>query len=305
MNKQNVVDKKATLHTGQVITRFGSELLVSRPNQHPIRCTTKRKLDHVACGDQVRWKANLHGNATVLKLLPRKNALTRRTYRGTPKTIAANIDQLIVTSSWLPRPLWELVDRYLMAAQQLDAEAVIVINKSDLADQYATPEDWEALQTYRDIGYTVIEVNALNGDGVAELRTLMAGKTNIFVGRSGVGKSSIAQHFLPDITLLVNDISQSGEGQHTTTSATLYDLGESLYLIDSPGVRDYVLDELTPRKLSDGYREFSSYIQYCRFNNCTHYHEPQCAVRQAVDEDKITSARYQRYVNALVNLNNA
>ena len=296
------MDKPVVKHTGRVITRFGSELLVSREGEKPIRCTTKRKLDHVACGDNVVWQANLHGNATVVSVLPRKNALTRRTYRGLPKTIAANVDQIIITSSWLPRPLWELVDRYLIAAQQLEAEAVIVINKSDLAEKEATEEDWKALQDYRDIGYKVIAINAMTGEGVDELSELMKDKTNIFVGRSGVGKSSIAQHYLPNIELLVNDISQSGEGQHTTTTATLYDLEMGAYLMDSPGVRDYVLDELTERKLSDGYIEFASHIPYCRFNNCTHNHEPQCAVRAAVDAGKISVDRYKRYLNALKNM---
>ncbi|MCK5895307.1 MAG: ribosome small subunit-dependent GTPase A [Cocleimonas sp.] len=292
------------IHSGRVITRFGSELLVSNGEKKPIRCTTKRKLDHVACGDNVLWRANLHGNATVTGLLPRKNALTRRTYRGIPKTIAANIDQLIVTSSWLPRPLWELVDRYLIAAQQLDADVIIVMNKSDLEKKQATEEDWKALQDYRDIGYSVIAINAITGEGVSELRDLMMAKTNIFVGRSGVGKSSIAQHFLPEVELLVNEISQSGEGQHTTTTATLYDLGKDAFLIDSPGVRDYVLDELTEKKLSDGYREFAPYIHACRFNNCTHYHEPKCAVRVAVAQGDIANERYQRYLNALQNMSN-
>ena len=207
-----------------------------------------------------------------------------------------------MTSSWLPRPIWELVDRYLIAAQQLNAEAIIVINKSDLAEEQATEADWKVLQNYRDIGYTVISINANNGEGVEELRELMKGKTNIFVGRSGVGKSSIAQHFLPDIEILVKEISQSGEGQHTTTTATLYDLDIGAYLIDSPGVRDYVLDELTEKKLSDGYIEFAPFVQECRFNNCTHNHEPKCAVRAAVERGEISTERYNRYINALLNM---
>ena len=302
MSDKGASKNTAVKHTGRVITRFGSELLVSIEGEKPIRCTTKRKLDHVACGDNVIWQANPHGNATVLKVLPRKNALTRRTYRGLPKTIAANVDQIIVTSSWLPRPLWELVDRYLIAAQQLEAEAIIVINKSDLAETEATEADWKALQDYRDIGYKVIAINAMNGGGIEELSELMKDKTNIFVGRSGVGKSSIAQHYLPNVELLVNDISQSGEGQHTTTTATLYELEMGAYLMDSPGVRDYVLDELTERKLSDGYIEFAPYVQNCRFNNCTHNHEPQCAVRVAVDNGDISAERYRRYLNALKNI---
>jgi ribosome biogenesis GTPase len=302
MSNKTVAKRNKEKHTGRVITRFGSELLVSNGDQRPIRCTTKRKLDHVACGDYVIWQANQHGNATVSKLLSRKNALTRRTYRGTPKTIAANVDQLLVTSSWLPRPIWGLVDRYLIAADQLKADAIIIINKRDLEQKQATEADKKALQDYQDIGYTVLAINALTGEGVDELRERMKAKTNIFVGRSGVGKSSIAQHFLPDIELLVNEISQSGEGQHTTTTATLYDLENDAYLIDSPGVRDYALDELTKRKLSDGYREFSPYIQNCRFNNCSHQHEPKCAVRLAVEQGDISKERYQRYLGALVNM---
>ncbi len=299
MSNKVVAKRNVEQYTGRVITRFGAELLVANGNQNPLRCTTKRKLDHVACGDKVVWQKNKHGNAFVTKILPRKNALTRRTYRGRPKTIAANIDQLIITSAWLPRPIWDLVDRYLIAAEQLQADAIIIINKSDLELKQATKVDKKVLQDYRDIGYTVISINAMNGDGIDELRELMQKKTNIFVGRSGVGKSSIAQHFLPDIEILVKEISQSGEGQHTTTTATLYDLGNEAYLIDSPGVRDYVLDELTQRKLSDGYREFASYVQNCRFNNCTHNHEPHCMVRTAVEQGEISPQRYQRYLNAL------
>lgn len=306
-NKEVVVSNpkgSTEKHTGRVITRFGSDLLVSNGDKSLVRCTTKRKLDQIACGDNVVWQANQHGNGTVNKLLPRKNALTRRTYRGTPKTIAANIDQLIVTSSWLPRPIWGLVDRYLIAAQQLEADAIIIINKRDLEQQQATAADYNALQDYRDIGYSVISINAYTGEGVDELRELMGSKTNIFVGRSGVGKSSIAQHFLPNVELLVNEISQSGEGQHTTTTATLYDIDKGAYLIDSPGVRDYVLDELTEKKLSDGYREFAPYIHACRFNNCTHHHEPRCAVKVAVDQEKISVNRYQRYLSALASMGN-
>ncbi len=302
MSNKIVAKRNVEQYTGRVITRFGAELLVTNGDQRPLRCITKRKLDHAACGDEVVWQENQHGNAFVTKILPRKNALTRRTYRGRPKTIAANIDQLIVTSSWLPRPIWDLVDRYLMAAVQLETDAIIIINKSDLELKQATKEDKKALQDYRDIGYTVISINAINGDGIDELRELMKNKINIFVGRSGVGKSSIAQHFLPDTEILVKEISQSGEGQHTTTTATLYDLGNEAYLIDSPGVRDYALDELTQRKLSDGYREFASYVQNCRFNNCTHNHEPQCRVRTAVEQGEISPQRYQRYLNALKNM---
>jgi ribosome biogenesis GTPase len=290
------------ISTGRVIIRFGAELLVENPDdprQPPIRCTAKRKFDTIVCGDVITWHPNEHGNASVDDLLPRKNALTRPGYRGRPRTIAANIDQLVIVNSWLPETSWDLVDRYLIAAHQLEASAIIVMNKSDLAEKHATDEDWHAMQVYRDIGYPVLEMNAITGEGVEELSALMRDKTSIFSGRSGVGKSSIANIILPDTDITVGVISSSGEGKHTTTTANLYKLPNDGYLIDSPGVRDYALGNLDTHALSDGYIEFAPYKESCRFNNCTHDHEPKCAVRNAVDNGEVTQERYARYIQAL------
>lgn len=297
------------INTGRAIIRFGAELLVENPEKPslpPIRCTAKRKFDTIVCGDVITWHANEHGNATVDDLLPRKNALTRPGYRGRPRTIAANIDQLVVVNSWLPETSWDLVDRYLIAAHQLDANAIIVMNKSDLADEHATDEDWQAMETYQKIGYEVLQMNALTGEGVDQLKALMRDKTSIFSGRSGVGKSSIANVLLPETDITVGIISDSGEGKHTTTTATLYPLNPNKqqdgYLIDSPGVRDYAVSDMSEQQLSDGYIEFSHYKELCRFNNCSHNHEPKCAVRDAVEKGDITQERYQRYIQALDSL---
>lgn len=288
-----------------MIIRFGAELLVENPEDSslpPIRCTAKRKFDTIVCGDTIKWHPNEHGNATVDDLLPRKNALTRPGYRGRPRTIAANIDQLVIVNSWLPETSWHLVDRYLIAAQQLKADAVIVMNKSDLAEKHATKEDIRAMEIYRKIGYPVIEMNAITGEGVDELQKLMSNKTSIFSGRSGVGKSSIANIILPESDITVGIISDSGEGKHTTTTATLYELPKGGYLIDSPGVRDYALGNIDTQDLSDGYIEFAPFKDQCRFNNCTHDHEPKCAIRSAVENGEIPKERYSRYIQALHNL---
>ncbi len=298
------------INTGRVITRFGAELLVENPetgsgtisNQTPIRCTAKRKFDSIVCGDFITWHPNQHGNASVDDLLPRNNALTRPGYRGRPRTIAANIDLLVVVNSWLPETSWNLVDRYLIAAEQLNAEAIIVMNKSDLSKAHATDDDWQAMQAYQDIGYPVLEMNAVTGEGISELSKLMQNKTSIFSGRSGVGKSSIANRILPESKILTGIISESGEGKHTTTTATLYNLSNSGYLIDSPGVRDYALGDISAQELSEGYIEFLQFQDNCRFHNCTHDHEPKCAIRTAVDDGKIDKSRYLRYIDALRNL---
>lgn len=292
------------VHTGRVITRFGAELLVENPDDpsSPVRCTAKRKFDTIVCGDTITWQHNEHGNASVIDLLPRKNALTRPGYRGRPRTIAANIDQLVIVNSWLPETSWHLVDRYLIAAQQLSADAIIVMNKSDLAKTHATQDDWDNMDIYREIGYEVLEVNALDRQGIDRLSTLMQDKTSIFSGRSGVGKSSIANQILPDTDITVGIISDSGEGKHTTTTATLYHLPSGGYLIDSPGVRDYALGDISTEELAKGYIEFAPFADHCRFNNCTHNHEPKCAVREAVNQGKISKQRYQRYIQALQKL---
>jgi len=129
----------------------------------------------------------------------------------------------------------------------------------------------------------------------------MKDKTSIFSGRSGVGKSSIANQILPNMNIDVGIISDSGEGKHTTTTAILYQLPNGGYLIDSPGVRDYALGDISERQLSEGYIEFADYINQCKFNNCTHKHEPGCAVRKAVEDGLISQERYQRYLMALDN----
>jgi ribosome biogenesis GTPase len=155
------------------------------------------------------------------------------------------------------------------------------------------------MKTYEKIGYTVIQINAHTGEGIEQLKQLMDGKTSIFSGRSGVGKSSIANRILPKSDIAVGIISDSGEGKHTTTTADLYHLENKGYLIDSPGVRDYALGDISDQELADGYIEFGKYQDDCRFHNCTHDHEPRCAVRAAVENHQISKERYLRYIDAL------
>jgi len=179
------------------------------------------------------------------------------------------------------------VDRYLIAAEQLQADAVIIINKRDLSGQRATPEDWSSIEDFERLGYPVLHISSKQKEGIDELKTLMRGKSNILVGRSGVGKSSIANNLMPDSDILTNTISDAGEGRHTTTTATWYDVNGGS-LIDSPGVRDYMPDNLDVDSLINGYRERLPFTDQCRFNNCT-----------AVDDGDISTRRYKRYLSAL------
>ncbi len=298
--------------TGRVVTRYGAELLVKIENNEVIRCTAKRKFDHVACGDNVTIALAEHGNARLMDIAPRKNALTRPDYSHKLKTIAANIDQLVIIMSWRPDPFWELLDRYLVTAHLLDATAVIVMNKDDLGAEYATEKASQSLAEYQQIGYTVIKTVAdSDGDtealakesGLKALQEELDDKTSVLVGQSGVGKSSLATLLLPDIDIVVGEVSDSGEGKHTTTTTTLYDLPSGGGLIDSPGVRDFVLPDINELQLREGYKEFADFSPYCKFNNCSHAHEPGCKVRQALDEGELPASRYRRYLKLLSDIN--
>lgn len=287
---------------GQVITRFGADLLVETDGSGLLRCTARRKLDHIACGDHVQWERQAQGNAAVTRILPRKNVLERPDFRGKPRAIAANIDLLIVVASWQPAPVWEMLDRYLIAARRLPADMLLVMNKSDLRAAHTTDEYAACLQEFQQMGLPILHVSAEKHEGIDEILSAIGDRTAIVVGQSGVGKSSIANCLLPDAGIRVGTIAETGEGRHTTTSATLYRLPSGGSLIDSPGVRDFGLTGLDFTALVAGFPEFAPFLGECRFHNCTHNHEPDCAIKAAVNAGQIPARRFSRYLGLLASL---
>ena len=295
---------KADTHPGRVITRFGAEMVVEDEHGEAHRCTARRKLQDAVCGDRVQWQDSETGNDIVVAIEKRQNVLTRPDLRGRPKPIAANIDQLVIVSAHLPLPNWEMVDRYLVAAELLPSDALIVLNKSDLAHEH--PVDDAILSEYRKLGYRVLEVSSKQEHGLDELLEALKGRTNILVGLSGVGKSSLIKALLPAHEIRIGEISDySSKGKHTTTSATLYHLLDGGELIDSPGVRDFALGTVTPAELASGFREISERAGDCRFHNCTHVVEPGCAVKAAIEAGEISRRRYTNYRNILAALTDA
>lgn len=284
---------------GQVIIRFGADVLIETADGELLRCTARRKLDNLASGDRVQWERQAQGNAAVTALLPRQNVLERPDFRGRLRPVAANIDLLIVVTSWQPAPLWEMLDRYLIAANRLHADVLLVMNKADLRATHATPEAEACLAEYVQIGCDVLHVAADQNQGIADILTAIRGRTAIVVGQSGVGKSSIATQLLPDTDIRVGTISETGEGRHTTTSAMLYRLPTGGALIDSPGVRDFGLIGLDFATLETGFPEFRPFLGECRFHNCSHNHEPNCAIKAAVSAGKIPPRRFARYLSLL------
>ena len=282
-----------TSGTGTVVTRYGAELLVMDSQGGTHRCRSRRRLEHLVCGDRVRFELR-DGACVVTEVLPRDNALTRTDARGRPRVIAANIDQVVVVTACLPPPNWGMVDRYLVAAENLPAGALVLLNKIDLSGPDRT--DCARLAVYERIGYPTLATSTLSGQGLDRLRTRLQGHTSIFVGQSGVGKSSLIKALLPQLDIRIGELSQAhGTGRHTTTRTMLYLLPEGGRLIDSPGVRDFEPPRFSVRELERGFVEFAPYLGHCRYPDCTHTVEPGCAVVAAAEAGEIDPERLRSY----------
>ncbi len=270
-----------------------------------------KTLDIVAVGDFVEFEIkNTGGEITgvIEKIEERKNYVSRKApkIRGRgikgerlEQTVAANVDMLaIVASAKSPQFNNRFVDRMLVISESSDVEPLIIINKIDL-DKEKTYLKWKTL--YEEIGYNVIEASATERINIDEILSSLKNKTTIFWGRSGVGKSSMLNALFPGLNLKVGEISDySDKGKHTTVTSRLIKISDEYEVIDTPGVREIEPYGITKEDLGHYFIEFRNYIPDCRFNSCTHYHEPDCAVRDAVEKKEISAERYQSYINLLL-----
>ncbi|MBF7071809.1 small ribosomal subunit biogenesis GTPase RsgA [Glaciecola sp. MH2013] len=286
---------------GRVIGRFGKHANVESLVDGEIhKCHIRRTIQSVVCGDNVIFRPSLSSEerdrGVIEVVLDRMSTLTRPDFYDGVKPIAANIDQIIVVNAIVPQLSAHIIDRYLVACEDVDIQAVVVINKMELLSDEDREYVAEVVDVYEDIGYRVVYTSCATQEGIAELATLLKDKISVFVGQSGVGKSSIINQLLPDAQEVVGDISEnSGLGQHTTTAAKLLHFEQGGDLIDSPGVREFGLWHLPVEKVSTGFIEFRHYLGGCKFTDCKHGSDPGCLIRQAVIEGKITEDRYESY----------
>jgi ribosome biogenesis GTPase len=289
-----VIERDVTEHepTGLVVASYGPRGKVDTGSETAARYVVKGRKLRVVCGDRVALQKQSSGAEwLVTAVLPRTNVLERPDSRGRSELIAANLDCLALVLAPEPRPDFYIADRYLCAAELLPADILIIWNKSELVTSLPLE-----LKNYRTLGYTVIATNATNGDGVAELETHFRGGTGMLVGQSGVGKSSLINCLLPSAEIRTGALSTgSGEGKHTTTTSIMHTLPSGGRLIDSPGVREFAPVIHDPSRVAAGFVEIARHASACRFSNCQHLREPDCAVKEAVAENEITAHRYDSY----------
>jgi ribosome biogenesis GTPase / thiamine phosphate phosphatase len=281
---------------GLVIAHLGKALAIEA-SDHIIVCHTRRQLGTAAVGDRVLWEKTGEDQGRVVKILPRSSVLLRPSRNGKDRPVAANIDTVYVVFAVEPACDFLLIDQYLAVCENRNIEAALILNKTDLFSARQHQQLAEELQTYQALSYSLLRVSAKSGEGLEELKQHLKNQTSILSGQSGVGKSSLTNAILPDKQLKTNSVSTvTRHGRHTTTTATLYHLPCGGNLIDSPGVAIFGLAGLSANQLSHGYREFQPLIDQCRFNDCSHVVDKGCAVRAAVEANKISRTRYQRFL---------
>jgi ribosome biogenesis GTPase len=257
----------------------------------------------VAVGDQVRFKLVSDGDETVgqiYEILDRRNYLVRKSVKLSKQVhiIAANVDLvfLLVTLE-NPKTYPEFIDRFLATGEAYDIPCVLLFNKEDTLEVHLRDETSHMVDLYRDIGYTCLTISAMTGTNMEQVLELMKGKTCMFAGHSGVGKSTLINRIAPDLALRTAEISeQHKQGQHTTTFAEMYDLPSGARIIDTPGIKGFGLVNMDKEEIGDYFPEFFALKPDCRFNNCLHLDEPGCAVKKALENGTIAESRYRSYV---------
>jgi len=276
------------------------------PTSMPTRVQEVRELEHVdpiAIGDRVRYVDAGQNRGVITEVLPRRSTFSRTAavpgQHAFEQVIAANADQIIpIFAVANPTPKWGLLDRYLVAAEASGLPSWIVITKLDLA--WKNSQFDQDLEIYRKIGYPILQVSSVTGEGIEDLKSALQGHMSVLVGKSGVGKTSLLNAIQPGLGLRVKAVSagELGKGRHTTTHYEMFELDFGGTLLDTPGMREFSLWDIAAEELASLFPEMASYVGRCKFGlSCHHDREPGCAIRQAVMAGKISPYRYQSYMH--------
>lgn len=300
--------------TGIVYKSTGSFYTVKTSNGEVFECRIKGKFriqgikstNPIAVGDIVDFELDHSSDKTIgviTHIHDRKNYIVRKSVNLSKQThiIAANIDLvfLLVTIN-NPVTTTSFIDRFLVTAEAYGIEAVLIFNKIDTYNEETLDEQLYLQYIYSEIGYKCLRISALDGNGIEELKRVMHNKVCMFSGHSGVGKSTLINTLEPNLNLKTSQISDAHQqGQHTTTFAEMFDLSFGAKIIDTPGIRGFGVVDMEPDEVSDYFPEFFKLKEQCKFNNCLHKEEPNCAVKTALENDELAWSRYKSYIQIL------
>ncbi len=264
----------------------------------------------IAVGDGVLFDTleKEEGKAVIHSIVPRHNYMVRNSThkKGHGHLIAANIDQAaLVVTLMFPRTSLGFIDRFLVTTETFRIPCLIIFNKTDLYDDEAWEYNRRLAKLYEDLGYKCLYSSTWENDGIDEIKKHLKGKKTLFSGHSGVGKSSLLNAIHPDLDLYTGEVSEANEkGTHTTTFAEMFPLDEESYIIDTPGINEFGVNEVEDNELAHYFPEMRALLGQCKFNNCMHLNEPGCAVIQAVKDSKIALPRYESYKSILAHEDN-
>lgn len=288
---------------GLITAHFGVQAEVENNQQERFRCYLRANLPALVTGDKVVWRAGNQQNGIITALEPRSSELCRPDSMGKLKPVAANVDLLVIVFAPLPTPYANLIDRYLIAAEHAQIKPLLLLNKIDLINNQNKEMIEQLLTLYRSLGYDVLEVSTHRPETIKQLSHYLNKHTSVFVGQSGVGKSSLVNTLLPAADIRVGALSLlTNKGAHTTTTARLFHLPDGGNLIDSPGIREFGLTHIDRGIVEEGFIEFRPFWGHCKFRNCRHEQEPGCALLQAIAEGKINPKRMESYRHILTSL---
>ncbi|MCQ2976239.1 MAG: ribosome small subunit-dependent GTPase A [Bacteroidales bacterium] len=298
------------MNIGIVIKSTGSNYLVEYDNKiinckirGKIRLNGLRTTNPVAVGDNVNFTIGDDGIGIITEIKPRKNYIIRKSINLSKEShiIASNMDQcILVITLMMPETPLEFIDRFLVSAEAYKVPAILVFNKCDLYKNCLEEVLQETIDIYENIGYKCFTVSAKTGEGIENLREQLKNKTTLISGNSGTGKSTLINKINPNLDLKTGDISMySLQGKHTTTFAEMFHLDFGGNIIDTPGIKGFGMVNMSQEDISHNFPEIFSRLSNCKFYNCTHIHEPGCAVKQAVNDGEISSSRYHSYISIL------